>query len=391
MVVVAVIRLKKILLSLFLLFNSIQNVFAEMMTKGKTKFKFLLNLYHQNSTDGRQVFDNSGREQANVFEPMLFIEHQVNENTALNAHFVFDLWTAASDTRLDALTGASGDSPIKLQSRGSGNIGIRKESGKWGFSAGFGFSSEYDYRSINANMNLQRSFAKDNFTVALGLQYYLDGVQLFPDLTPPVDADLSEFLSRKIIASHLTISQILTRKDIIQIGANFINARGSLESTASSVLVNGIREIEQLPDTRSRYAVSSKWVHGFNDKTAMNISYRRYLDQWDLNAHTAKLSILREINDDEDFIEISMRWHQQSKVLYYEDSFATPREFMTSDSDLNKFTSHELGLFHSANLGNKKLWGFTLDDFTWNNGITVYERSTGLIYGYVQSSIGFMF
>ena len=384
-------KLKKILLSFFLLFHFVQNAFAEMMAKGQTKFKFLLNLYHQNSTDGKQVYDNSGREEANVMEPMIFIEHQINENTAINAHVIFDMWTAASDTKLDALTGASGRDPIKQQPRISSTIGLRKESGKWGVSGGLGFSTEYDYQSINANFGLQRSFAKDNFTVGLGVQYYLDGVRLFQDLTPPETAKISDFLSRKIFAANLTMSQILSRKDIFQIGATFVNAQGTLESTASSILLAGTREVEQLPDTRNRYAISSKWVHGFNEKTAMNLSHRYYFDQWDLNAHTSRLALLREVNDNDDFIEFAMRFHRQKKTKYYQDSFAAAQEFMTSDSDMNKFSSYELSLFYTVNAGKKVFSWFTSNDFTWNYGLTAYKRTDGLVYGYIQSSIGFTF
>ncbi|MBT3583337.1 MAG: hypothetical protein HN509_00405, partial [Halobacteriovoraceae bacterium] len=101
-------KLKKILFSLVILFANLGQAFAEMMEKGKTKVKTVFNFFHQNSNDGKQVFDGSGREEANVIEPMIFIEHQINEDTAITGHFVFDFWTAASDTKLDGNTGASG-------------------------------------------------------------------------------------------------------------------------------------------------------------------------------------------------------------------------------------------------------------------------------------------
>ena len=74
------------------------NAFAEMLEKGKTKLKSVFNFYHQNSDNGNQVFDNSGREEATVVEPMIFIEHQVSAETAISGHFVFDAWTVASDS-----------------------------------------------------------------------------------------------------------------------------------------------------------------------------------------------------------------------------------------------------------------------------------------------------
>ena len=138
-----------------------------MMEKGKTKLKTVFNIYHQNSNDGNQVVDNSGREETNVIEPMVFIEHQITEDTAINGRIVFDAWTAASDTKLDNYTGASG-SPIMGQNRIAANLGVRKEKkvdkNRWNFGADVGFSSEYDYRSFNGSLNASRSFAKDNFT-----------------------------------------------------------------------------------------------------------------------------------------------------------------------------------------------------------------------------------
>lgn len=383
-------KLKKITFSILLILTSTRSVFAEMIEKGKSKFKLLFNIYHQNGDDGKQVFDNSGKEEVNVVEPMLFVEHQITEDTAINGHFVFDFWTAASDTKLDAATGASGPGR-GAQSRISGNVGVAKESGSWTLSAGVGFSSEYDYQSFNGNIGIQRSFAKDNFTLGLSLQYYDDSVKLFEDLSNPTTASISDWLSRKIVATSLSASQLLTRQDIIQFDLTYVKAEGYLESTASSVLVGGVRAAESLPETRNRYAISSKWVHGFNDEMAMNVFYRYYFDQWDLNAHTARIAFLKEINDDEDFIEVAFRYHSQGKVEYYQDSFATSQDYMTSDSDLDKFSSYELSLFLSSNYEGRKLYGFVLDDIVWNNGITAYQRSNGLIYAYVQSSVGFQF
>ncbi len=387
---VDVTNLNKVLFGSILLFLATKNTFAEMMESGKTKFKLLFNIYHQNGDEGNQVYDDSGKEEANVIEPMIFIEHQITESTAINAHFVFDFWTAASDTKLDGATGASG-AGRKEQSRFSGNIGVRKEVSDWETSASIGFSSEYDYRSFNASLGVQRSMAKDNFTLGLNLQYYNDEVMLFEDLSSPPTAKISDFLPRDIFAASLTASQILTRQDIMQMDFTFVHASKYLESTASSVSVGGIRQVEKLPETRSRYAISSKWVHGYSDEVATNISYRYYFDQWDLRAHTLRLALLKEINDDENFFELALRYHNQTSVKYYQDSFVTAKDFMTSDSDLADFSSYELSAFLSSNYDSKNIYGTEFEDIIWNNGATFAKRSNGLIYAYIQSSIGFLF
>jgi hypothetical protein len=362
-----------------------------MMEEGRTKVKTVFNFFHQNSDGGEQVYDGSKREETSVFEPMIFIEHQIDEETAIDGHIVFDGWTAASDTKIDDKTGASGGEPIKMQSRIGARFGVRKEVKSLQYGANLGFSSEYDYRSLNASFNVARGFAKDNFTLGLGVQYYLDEVSLFKDLTPAASAKISEGLSRKILATNLTASQILTPKDIIQMGISYIRASGYLESTANSVLVAGIREAEQLPDARSRYALSTQWVHGFGEGQAINLWYRYYSDDWKLDAHTLKASYLFEVNDDEDFVETFIRYYRQTATEHYADSFTSAQTYMTSDSDLEKFNAYELGVYTSTSLSDKKLSFVTLEDWNWSNGLVYSKRSNGLHYIYYQTGIGFEF
>lgn len=380
----------RFLFSTYVFLYLVQNSFAQMMEQGKTKVKTVINLYHQNGNDGKQVFDNSGREEANVFEPMVFVEHQITESTNIFGNFTADLWTAASDTKLDGRTGASGDGR-KGQSRFAGYLGVKQEIPHWKYGAKFGVSTEYDYKSINGSVNLARSFAQDNFTLGLSAQYYLDTVDLFLDLSPASTAGITQDLKRKIFATNLSASQILTRKDIVEFALTYAHASGHLESTASSVLVSGVREVEDLPSTRNRYAISGKWVHGFGESTALHTSYRYYRDDWKLQAHTLKLSLLRDFNEESDFVEFFLRGHNQSKVDFYADYFSGIERHRTSDSDLANFTSVEGGTFLSFNYEDKKLWVINLEDINWNHSIVYGVRSNGLRYGYYQNSLGLSF
>ncbi len=378
--------------SLFFL-SSINNAFAEMMLKGATKVKTIFNFYHQNGDEGYQVYNGPGREEVNVVEPMIFMEHQITDETAINAHFIVDLWTAASDTKLDARTGASG-AGITNQSRVAGNLGFRTETGKWSYSGAVGVSSEYDYKSINGSVNVSRSFAKDNFTLGFGLQYYLDQVRLFPNLATPSNAAIKNGHVRNILATSVSASQILTRRDIALLTLNYIKASGRLESTASSVEVAGNRQVERLPGERDRYALSTSWVHAFNANHALNSQYRYYWDDWDLDAHTLRLAYLWEYNENEDLLEFSVRYHHQSGVKYFKKSFTRQESFMTSDSDMDQFDSYEIGAYNSRTLlGGESfnLLGLSFENLKWSNGATYAKRSNGLQYGYLQTALSFEF
>ena len=367
-------------------------MFAEILVSGKTSLKSVLNLYHQNSVQGAQVYDNSGREETNVIEPMFFVQHQVDEYTNIKAQFVIDIWTAASDTKIDAQTGASGSEAIKTQGRISGKIGFQKEKNIWFYGGHIGFSSEYDYKSLNGSINVGRSFAQKNFTLGLRLQYYSDQVGLFQNLNPPETAEINTDLNRKIFASSINATQLLSIKDIIQFGFDYITASDFLESTANTVLIMSNRRSEQLPDLRKRYAFSTKWIHGIGENSALHTYYRYYFDDWEIRAHTLKLSYYLEIDvEDEDYIEFFLRTHQQEKSKYFSKSFQNVQDFMTSDSDFDNFFSGELGIFFLNNLGDKQWFGLILEDVEWGSGLVIAKRSNGMRYGYFQSSLGVTF
>lgn len=383
-------KFQRILFTILLLVFSVQNAFAEMMAKGKTKVKTLLNVYNQNSKEGRQVLDNSGNEDLQVIEPQIFVKHQITEDTEINASFTFDTWTAESDTILDGNTGASGSGKTG-QSRVAPNIGIRRETGKTKYGMNLGFSSEYDYTSKNISLDIERSFAEDNFTLGLGVQYYVDTVSLFKDLSNPATAKITKDQDRDIYAISLGASQILTRKDIIEFDATYAHAKGTLESTAGTVSIGGVRNVEVLPGKRGRTAFSTKWVHALSEEMALNLSYRNYFDDWGIRAHTLRAAYLIALRDEQDFIEVALRYHSQDSVDYYKDGFAARETFMTSDSDLSKFHSYEPSVMYSRSIGDYKFFNVDYSEAEWGTSVTYGKRNTGLNYAYLQTSLAFFF
>lgn len=383
-------KIRFILLSFFVLLLNLQNAFAEMMDKGKTKVKTLFNFYSQNGNTGKQVLDNSGNENVKVVEPQIFVKHQITEDTEINANFVLDTWTAESDTILDGNTGASGEG-IKAQARAAANIGVRKESGKATYGMNLGFSGEYDYTSKNISLDYAHSFKNDNFTIGLGLQYYADTVGLFQSINPPKDAAINKKNNRDIYAVNLGASQILTRADIVEFDVTYAKSKGRLESTAGTVSNAGTRELEILPGQRERIAWSGKWVHAVGEDMSFHLSYRNYFDDWGARAHSVRFAYLFSLRDDQDYLEFAMRLHSQSAVDYYKDIFESTERFMTSDSDMSKFTSLEPSVMYSRSLGDLKFFGTELQEAEWTTGATYGKRSTGLSYAYLQTSLSFSF
>lgn len=378
--------IKRLGLGLIFTILGIQNAFAILNSKAK----FFINAYLQDGDGGDQVYDNSKEEKVDVIEPMLFVDYRIDENTSVNVHLVFDTWTAASDTKLDGNSGASG-AGIERQSRTGGRIGYAKDNKTWAWSAGIGASSEYDYRSLNFSGTWEGRFAEENFVVSLTPQLYLDQAKDY-DLQRAVT---TEFKGRVIGAMDISASQILTPSDIISFGYTYINMNGKLNNISNSVKVlsnpygNAFSRVEErLPNGRDRHALSSKFVHGFSDEAAMHLSYRYYTDDWDVKSHTAEVGLRMTFMDDAAFIMPTYRYYSQEKSKYYVKEVATSRALMTADSDLDSFDAHRVGVHYEQVLGDKSVSKVELLDFTLTSGVYFYKRSNDLSYLLVQFGVG---
>lgn len=358
---------------------------------GLESVKFLLNFFTQDSSSGDQVYDNTGKEDVTAFEPTLFIVANVDEETNIKANFVLDTWTAASDTALDGETGASGGG-IKNQSRVAGQLSYIKGDELNGHSYTLGVSSEYDYRSLSLGGSWTRSFAEDNFTFSITPQLFLDQAKDY-DLSRSKESD---FKGRTIWSMDIAGAQLLSPKDIIQFGYTHIQMNGMMNSIAGTVRVDSEpndpfgRQSERMPSKRVRHALYTKWLHSLSETSAFHLSYRYYQDDWDLQAHTLEFGPRWSFAEDKYFLMPTLRYYQQTAVDFYSPRFANSQGNMTSDSDLEKFTSIRYGMAFSSDANPIKLFGFQ-SNMQWSLGAYHTDRSNEMDHQVVQFGIGFSF
>lgn len=355
------------------------------------RVKFLFNSFQQNSNKGNQVYDDTGKEDVTVFEPMLFVVANVSEDTQISANFTYDSWSAASDTAIDGNTGASGGG-IEQQARVSGQIGYRKGDDLNNWSTRVGMSQEYDYNSLNLGASWVRSYAQDNFTLAISPQIFMDEAKEF-DL---VKGGATKFQRRSIYALDASGSQLLSASDVLQFGYTFVMMEGMLNSIASTVKVLDEptdpfqRQTEELPGSRTRHALYSKWVHGFSDEVAAHVSYRYYQDDWQIQAHTAEAGLRWASSESDWFAMPTLRFHQQTETKYFQKQFATAEKYMTSASDLAQFTSTRYGLHLGRGGIAVKPFGHE-SELEFSLGAYTYQRTNGLTYSIYQLGVGLVF
>jgi hypothetical protein len=357
-----------------------------MLTPKSWKTKLLFNLYSQSSSNGAQVYDGSGNEDAFVFEPMLFITHQIDKSTNISAHITFDAWTAESDTILDEQTGQSG-AGINGQTRISGKFSANKEIGNSTWSPSLGFSSEYDYKSFNAGLGWSGSFAEDNFTLSISGQVFMDSVMLF-DYSKEL---ATEFQDKDVYSIDINASQLLTRNDIISFGHTYINQTGTLESIRNTTPSPTGRIAENLPDSRKRYALYTQWVHAYTDDIAASVKFRYYQDSWKLQANTLETSLRLSTNEEDGFLEFNYRFHDQTEVEYFTRYLVSSNQYHTADSDLEAFDSHRFGTIYSLDLGEKKVFKLPIENLNLTASAFYYFRSNKLSYLTTQFGLGLEF
>lgn len=343
-------------------------IFSHLLSLAKVKVKSVVSYFDQDSDQGKQVIDESGDESTTVIEPVFFIDWEVSEKTDFHSKIVIDSWSAASDTALDANTGASGNGGITNQARLAGEVGLTHElKNKNKLGAKLGYSGEYDYKSLYIGGSYEASFAQDNFSLSADLMYFKDQTKDFDLLTNSPTA----FENKDTISLGLNASQILTPKDIIQFSSSFITQSGLLSGIASTVNLGGSRVNEVLPDSRFRYALGTTWVHGFSETLAFSLAYRYYGDDWGISSHTITPMIRLSLLEDKAYLEFSYRYYTQSESKYFQDSFTSQEEFMTSHSRYEDFSASQLGSqFQYTIEGSKR-------DYIFGLGAYYYMRSGG--------------
>ena len=364
--------------------------FQKVYAAAKGKAKILFNFYFQDGTGGDQIYSNSKKEEVDVIEPMLFVDYQIDKETNISAHVVFDTWTAASDTEIDGNTGASG-SGIDRQSRTSGRFSYKKDVVTHAWSTSVGVSSEYDYQSLNFGGNWEGRFAENNFTLSLSPQLFLDQAKDF-DLQTQKTTD---FKGRFIGSMDISASQLLSATDVIQFGYTYIYMNGMMNNISNTVKVlsnpygNTYSRIEErMPSQRNRHALSTKFVHAFTDEAAAHVSYRYYTDDWKVQADTVEIGWRFSLFEDNAFLMPTFRYYNQKKgASFYKRTFANVENSMTSDSDLAVFEGHRYGVHYSHILGDRNWFKQDIYDFGLSIGTYAYKRSNNMDYYITQFSV----
>jgi len=282
-----------------------------------------------------------------ITKPILSYENILSLETTVNAKFTVDR-VETDYEGIDALSGASqftGNLESSVDTRQEYVAGVSHIKGNWIFNAGYLQSIEKDYESYSPSIALSRDFNQRNTTLSMGYAHNFDTVN---------GRFMDNKKSKNVDNYSLALTQVLSRRSIMQLGYTLQNNEGYLSTgNRQIVLENDLIFDEFLPSNRIRQAMAIRYAHWLATRTALHFSYRYYQDDWDLSSNTFEVKAYQTLNKRWQ-LRGEMRFYEQSAVEFMKASYTGTEQYLTSSSSLKAFTSRLAGLklsYTPANLG----------------------------------------
>ena len=251
------------------------------------------------------------------------------------------------------------------------------------FSAGAGFSTEYDYTHLGANLALARDFNKRNTTLSAGVAWSQDDVDPVGGRPLP----LSQMLdvgnngnkrgggeSKDVLDLLLGFTQVLNRTTVLRVNYSYSDSSGYLNDPYKMLSVvdpltgdtlarvpigqgpNGVYLFESRPDARTKQSLYAEVKHSFGDPV-MYFSYRYMTDDWGIDSHTGEVRLRWPLG--EGYIEPQLRYYKQSAADFYRASLvsgsALPR-YASADFRLGDFDATTVGIKYGHGTPNGNEW-----------------------------------
>lgn len=324
-----------------------------------------LSAYTQKDNGGIAQVD----EDATVFEAVILATKQLTDSGTLNVRLLGDVVSAASIERAHNASfraqqgGASGNYRLGL------GAGWSERGDHLDWRIGGSFATEYAYQSTGGNAGATWNLPGRNTALSADLQVFLDTVTLIR-----YDGQNQGTDGRDTYTVDLGWQQVLTPNDLVALTLTQSEQSGFLATSYNSVFPPSGEASEELPDSRSRTALTARWRHSLGVDSAGEIGVRYYRDDWELSGFTVDLRYSSYFLDRQLLLEPTYRLHVQQGAKYYRETWQDPLpQYRTSDPDLGDFTGHMVGV--KAGFLGGSLFGLKSD---WDVSLYGYHRDNGL-------------
>ena len=217
------------------------------------------------------------------------------------------------------------------------------------------------------------------------------------------DPSFSEFDSegRNSYSLGISFSQILSKSLQAALSLDLVRQEGLLSTPFQRVYFSDREDfyienfqladaVEQLPDTRNKWALGGRFNYFVNPVLVLRTYYRFYADDWGIRSNTAEAELPIKISP-KFTLYPSYRFYQQSATDYfagYEQHHSTDH-YYTSDYDLSKFNASQygFGIQYSQIFSKFHIWHFRFKNARLD--YNYYQRNTGLTAHLISGGIKF--
>lgn len=264
-----------------------------------------------------------GAERMTVRSPALYVRKPVSESLVVEGSLVYDSMSGASPLNHNTLSGASGTGITEY--RTAGDVKVTKYFGNQAVGVGAAVSSERDYLSRAASVDV-RFFSEDrNRTWAFGIAGADDRIDSVNGVAQGETRHTLEFL--------VGITQVLSAGDIVQTNLTY--------STGHGYYSDPYKLLDTRPDRRHTLAWLTRYNHHFPQLDAtLKVAYRYLHDSFGTDAHTVELAWVQPLPRGITLTP-SLRYTTQSAAdFYFDPPFPRGFErgaFYTADTRLSAF------------------------------------------------------
>lgn len=266
-------------------------------------------------------------------------------------------------------------------------------------SAGLGFSTEYDYRHLGANLSLARDFNKRNTTLSAGLAWSQDDVDPVGGAPVPLSqmqdvgnsSNKRNSDSKDVIDVLFGVTQVLSRNTVLRVNYSYSQSSGYLNdpykllsvvdgTTGDTILripapgvqgPTGVYRYESRPDSRAKHSLFAEMKHAFGAPVLYG-SYRFMTDDWGIDSHTGEVRLRWPVGS-ASYVEPVLRYYMQSQADFYRPSLvqgAALPAYASADFRLGEFDAVTVGMKFGRQTLSGNEWSARLEYYQQNGTIS---------------------
>jgi hypothetical protein len=259
-----------------------------------------------------------------VLSPTVDLDKDFTDRLGLRLKFGVDAVSAASDSCIRCHRDGADNRRVFV------NAGLQRPLGKSLFSLGGEYSQENFYQATTALTSISRAFNQDNTTIAGGYSFSLNRPQLHPS------EDWEQQYSQ---TGFVSVTQNVTKLTTVQAGVEIGHISGYQANPFLRALVNGVRELGNAPDLRTRRTYTARVRQALPAETYLEADYRRYGDTWDVRSNTFSVGLSHYFKPSL-MLNGSYRRYGQTGAFFWAPQYTGNPQYFTADFRLEPFDSN---------------------------------------------------